>query len=140
MRFILCLLLLVIPIPSKAEAFGCGELKGVTMQSIDGYQVADPDGMSGVRPMVSIYDKDISISQRTRSGGIEELWRVEVIHRSSESISGAIINPGPSISSAMLVTVDVKRGYLYVSSHKDNKLQNIMYIVSLVAKCTKLSP
>jgi hypothetical protein len=112
-------------------------MKGVTMRSTDGYKEVIPDGIAGLLPMVVIEDKEISIRESKISGGTEKLWKGVVLHRSPESISGVAVDSGPSISEVVLFTVDVKHGYLYLSSHKDYKLRDLSYVSSFVSKCSK---
>lgn len=137
MRSILCLLLLVISISSKAEIFRCGEMQGVTMRSTDDYKEIIPDGMTGVLPMVVVDDKEITISDSKASDKTEKLWKGVVLQRTAGFISGVAVSSGASISEAVLFTVDVKHGYLYISSHKDYKLRDLSYVSSLVSKCSK---
>ena len=137
MRFILCLLLLALSMSSKADVFRCDEMRGVTMRSTDGYKEIIPDGMTGVLPMVVVDDKEISISDSKVSGKTEKLWKGVVLQRTAEFISGVAVSSSASISEAVLFTLDVKHGYLYLSSHKDYKLRDLSYVSSLVSKCAK---
>ena len=137
MRSILCLLLLAIPMSSMAEVFRCDEPKGVAMWSVEKHKVA-PDGFTGVQPVVIVEDKEMTIvwGDSKNSGGAEKVWKAVVFHRSPESISGAAIDSGPAGSAAMLYTVDIKRGYLYLSTHKDSKLLNASGGSTFVSKCS----
>jgi hypothetical protein len=137
MRSILCLLLLAVPMSCMAEVFRCGEPKGVAMWSAESHKVA-PDGFTGVEPVVIIEDKEMTIvwGDSKTSGGAEKVWKAVVFHRSPESISGVALDSGPTGSAAMLYTVDVKRGYLYLSSHKDSKLLNASGVSTFVSKCS----
>jgi hypothetical protein len=60
-----------------------------------------------------------------------------VFNRSPDSISGVALDVGPVGSAAMLYTVDVKRGYLYLSSHKDSTLLSASGASTFVSKCHK---
>jgi hypothetical protein len=138
MRLAIYLLLLAIPVTGMAEVFRCGEPKGVAMWSAEGHKVA-PDGFTGVQPVVIVDDKEMTIvwGDSKTAGGSEKVWKAVVFHRSPESISGAALDSGPTGSAAMLYTVDVKRGYLYLSSHKDSKLLNASGVSTFVSKCSK---
>lgn len=138
MRLALCLLLLSIPVSGMAEVFRCGEPRGVAMWSNENHKVA-PDGFTGVQPVVIVEEKEMTIvwGDSKTAGGSEKVWKAVVIHRSAESISGAALDAGPTGSAAMLYTVDVKRGYLYLSSHKDSKLLNASGVSTFVSKCSK---
>lgn len=138
MRLALYLLLLSIPVSGMAEVFRCGEPRGVAMWSNEGHKAA-PDGFTGVQPVVIVEEKEMTIvwGDSKTAGGSEKVWKAVVIHRSAESISGAALDAGPTGSATMLYTVDVKRGYLYMSSHKDSKLLNASAVSTFVSKCSK---
>ena len=138
MRLALYLLLLLLPVSGIAEVFRCGEPKGIAMWSNENHK-ADPDGFTGVQPVVIVDDKEMTIvwGDSKTAGGSEKVWKAVIFHRSLESISGAVIDAGPTGSAAMLYTIDVKRGYLYLSSHKDSKLLNASSVSTFVSKCSK---
>lgn len=138
MRLALCLLLLSIPVSGMTEVFRCGEPKGIAMWSNEGHKVAS-DGFTGVRPVVIVEEKEMTIvwGDSKTAGGSEKVWKAVVFHRSPESISGIALDAGPTGSATMLYTVDVKRGYLYLSSHKDSKLLNASAVSTFVSKCSK---
>lgn len=138
MRVALCLLLLSIPVSGMTEVFRCGEPQGVIMSSNEGHKVT-PDGFTGVRPVVIVEDKEMTIvwGDSKSAGGAERVWKAVVFHRSPESVSGAALDEGPAGSAIMLYTVDIKRGYLYLSSHKDIKLLNASTASTFVSKCAK---
>jgi hypothetical protein len=108
------------------------------MWSVENHKVT-PDGFTGVQPVVIVEDKEITIvwGDSKISGGAEKVWKAVIFNRSPESISGASLDSGPGGSAAMLYTVDVKRGYLYLSSHKDYKLLNASGVSTFVSKCSK---
>jgi hypothetical protein len=138
MRFILCLLLLVFPMSTIAEVFRCGEPKGVAMWSRENHKVI-PDGFTGVQPVVIIENKEMTIvwGDSKTSGGEEKVWKAVVFYRSPESISGVALDSGDAGSAAMLYTVDVKRGFLYLSSHKDSRLLDASAVSTFVSRCSK---
>ena len=138
MRLALYVVLLLLPVSGMAEVFRCSEPKGVAMWSNEGHK-AEPDGFRGVQPVVIVDEKEMTIvwGDAKSAGGSEKVWKAAVFHRSPESISGAALDAGPTGSAAMLYTIDVKRGYLYLSSHKDSKLLNASSVSTFVSKCSK---
>ena len=138
MRLALYLLLLLLPVSGMAEVFRCGEPKGVAMWSNEGHK-AVPDGFTGVQPVVIVDEKEMTIvwGDSKTAGGSEKVWKAVIFHRSLESISGAALDAGPTGSAAMLYTIDLKRRYLYLSSHKDSKLLNASGVSTFVSKCSK---
>lgn len=139
MRLALYFLLLSIPASGMAEVFRCGDPKGVAMWSIEGHKVSS-DGFTGVQPVVIVDEKEMTIvwGDSKTVGGSERVWKTVLFHRSPESISGVALDSDPATGSAtMLYTVDVKRGYLYLSSHKDSKLLNASGASTFVSKCSK---
>ena len=138
MRLALYLFLLSIPVAGMAEVLRCGEPKGVALWSTESHKVV-PDGFTGVQPVVIVEERERTIiwGDSKTAGGAEKVWKAVVFHRSAESISGVALDTGPSGSATMLYTVDVKRGYLYLSSHKDSKLLNASGVSTFVSKCSK---
>ena len=138
MRLVIGLLLLLVSASGMAEVFRCGEPKGVAMWSNEGHKIA-PDGFTGVQPVVIVEDKEMTIvwGDSKTAGGTEKAWKAAVFHRSAESISAVALDAGPTGSGAMLYTIDVKRGYLYLSSHKDSKVLNASAVSTFVSKCSK---
>jgi len=121
-----------------AEVFRCGEPKGIAMWSGENHKAA-PDGFTGVQPVVIIDEKEMTIvwGDSKNAGGAEKVWKAIVVHRSPESVSAVALDSGPTGAATMLYTVDVKRGYLYLSSHKDSKLLNASGVSTFVSKCAK---
>jgi hypothetical protein len=142
MRLAIYLLLLAIPVTGvtgMAKVFRCGEPEGVAMWSLEGHKVA-PDGFTGVQPVVIVDDdKEMTIvwGDSKLAGGAEKVWKAVVLHRGPSIISGVALDSGPTASAVMLYTVDVKRGYLYLSSHKDSDLLNASGVSSFVSKCSE---
>ena len=138
MRLALYLLLLSLPLPGMAEVFRCGEPKGVAMWSNEDHKVT-PDRFTGVQPVVIVDDKEMTIvwGDAKSAGGSDKVWKAVVFHRSPEAISGVALDTGSMGSTAMLYTVDVKRGYLYLSSHKNITLLNASEVSTFVSKCSK---
>ena len=138
MKIALVLLLLLFPVSSMAEVFRCGEPKGISMYSTEQHKPT-PDGFVGVLPVVIVEDKEMRIvwGDSKSAGGAEKVWKAIVFHRSPEAISALAMDAGEAASAVMLYTVDVKRGYLYFSSHKENPLFNGSSAQSFVSKCTQ---
>lgn len=136
--FILCLFLLSISVSSMAQVFRCGEPKGVAMFSKEGHKVV-PDGFKGVSPVVIVEKNEMTVvwGDAKSAGGTEKAWKAVVIHRSPELISAVAVDEGPAGSAIMLYTVDVKRRYLYLSSHKENNLLDSSSSTVFVSKCAK---
>lgn len=138
MRFAVSLLLFLIPISGMAEVYRCGEPKGVALWSNEAHKIS-PDGFTGVEPVVIVEEKKMTIvwGDSKTAGGSEKVWKAAVFHHSSETVSGIALDEGPSGSASMLFTVDIKRGFLYMSSHKEHKLLNTSAVSTYVSKCTK---
>lgn len=134
----LIMLLLSIPVSGMAEVFRCGEPKGVDMYSIKNHKVT-PGSFIDVKPVVVIEEKEMTVvwGDSKSAGGTEKVWKAVIFHRSPESISAAAIDSGPAGSATMLYTIDLKRGYLYLSSHKENKILNSSGVITYVSKCSK---
>jgi len=136
-RLLVCLMILV-PSLVSAEAFHCKEPKGVAMWSMEGHKAA-PDGYDGVKPVVIVNEGEMTISwgDSKLSGGANKVWKAVVFYRSPVTISAAAIDDGASGSASMLFTLDIKRGYLYLSSHKESTLLNASGATTFVSKCQK---
>lgn len=108
------------------------------MWSSENHKVV-PDGYTGVQPVVIVEDKEMTIvwGDSKTAGGAEKVWKAVVIHRSPESVSGVALDSGPAGAAVMLYTVDLKRGYLYLSSHKDSKHLDASGVSTFVSKCSK---
>lgn len=120
MRSILCLLLLSIPLCGEAQVFRCGEPKGVGLWSTEQHKPVT-DGFTGVRPLVILEGKAMTVvwGDAESAGGAEKVWKPIVVHRSAESVSGVAIDTSDASSAVMLFTVDLQRGFLYLSAHKE---------------------
>ena len=138
MKTILVLILLFLPITARAEVFRCGEAKGISMYSTENHKIS-PDGFSGVLPVVIVDDNEMTIvwGDSKSAGGTEKAWKAVVIHRSPEAISGIALDASAGNSASMLFTIDVKRGYLYLSTHKESALFNASGAQSFVSKCSQ---
>lgn len=137
MRSVLVLIFLLLPVSGMAEVFRCGEPKGISMFSTEQHK-ASPDGFVGVLPVVIVDDKEMTIvwGDSKSAGGAEKVWKAIIFHRSPEAISGLSLDTGERGAAAMLYTVDIKRGYLYFSAHKENALLDTSGVLSFVSKCS----
>jgi hypothetical protein len=98
---------------------------------------ATPDGYTGVTPVVLLEEKEMTIiwGDSKSAGGKEKAWKAVVIRRGSDSVSAIALDVGSNASTTMLYTMDTKRGFLYMTSHKDNDLLNASGSTSFVATC-----
>ena len=140
MRTTLCLLLVSLSVSAMAEEFRCGEPRGASMSSDEGHK-AVPDKFSGVEPVVSINGNDLTVvwggsaKANTKTGTV---FKASVLHRSPELISAAAVNVDFTGQSAVLFTLDVKRGFLYTTTHKEHKSLNASSAGTVVSKCAKV--
>lgn len=132
------LLLFSIPASGSAQVFRCSEPKGIATWSIESHKF-DQDGFTGVHPVVIVDGNEMTVvwGDSKTAGGADKAWKAVIFHRSQESISAVAMDSGANGSATMLYTIDVKRGYLYLSSHKDNKLLNSSGASTFVSKCSK---
>ena len=123
----------------KADVFRCDEPKGMSIWSNEGHKIT-PDGFAGVNPIVITDQKEMTIiwgDSKSVAGGEEKVWKAIIINRSPESISGIALDEGVGGSATILYTIDIKRGFLYMSSHKHNEILNHSIANTFVSKCKK---
>ena len=136
------LLLLSIALSSGVLAYGqvyrFGEPSGVAMWSAENHKPS-PDGFSGVKPVVIIEGKEMTVlwGNSKSAGGQDITWKANVIHHDNNSISAVCVDPSMDDSAVMLYTIDLKRGFLYMSSHKDSTFLDGSMASSFVAKLEK---
>lgn len=139
-RTLLLCLTLSFPSHCMAEVFRCGEPKGIAMWSVENHKVA-PDGFAGVQPVVAVEGDEMTVfwgdTKQTNSSAAEKIWKTVVFHRTEDTISGVAMDDGPSGSASMLYTIDVKRSYLYLSTHKNSVLLNASGASTFVSKCSQ---
>lgn len=133
------LLIIFMMIPSfcfAAEVYRCGEPNGFAMWSNEKHK-AGPDGFVGVNPIVIIDENEMTIvwGDSKSAGGADKTWKAIIFHESPESVSAVSLDTGESGSAAMLYTVDRKRSFLYMSTHKESALFNGSSAASFAAKC-----
>ena len=140
MKNLMLILVLLTPILGMREVFRCDEPKGVGMWSNENHRPT-ADGFKGVQPLVVIEGKDMTVTwggTKLNPGSREKVWKAAVFHRSSESVSGVALDSEPGVgAAAMLYTVDTKRGYLYMSTHKNSEVIGISTASTYVSKCAK---
>jgi hypothetical protein len=71
------------------------------------------------------------------SGGRDKVWKALVFYRSPQLISAATLDVGPSGAAAMMFTLDVQRGFLYLSSHKNSLVLGASGASTFVSKCAE---
>jgi hypothetical protein len=139
MKQILLLFLLLSPISGMCEVFKCGEPRGSAMWSNENHKPV-PDGFRGIQPVVIVETKEMTIiwgDTKLNPGTQERIWKAVVFHRSPESVSGVALDAEPGNAAAMLYTIDMKRGYLYMSTHKNNEAAGLSTASTYVSKCAK---
>lgn len=139
MKQFLSLFLLLTPISGMGDVFKCGEPRGISMWSNENHKPA-PDGFRGIQPMVIVEAKEMTIiwgDTKLNPGAQERVWKAVVFHRSPESVSGVALDAEPGNAATMLYTIDMKRGYLYMSTHKNNETAGLSTASTYVSKCTK---
>ena len=121
---------------AQAQVFRCDEPKGVSMSSAEGHNPG-PDGFKGVKPIAIIGEKEMTIVWRDskNAGGAEKAWKAVIINRSATSVSAVALDTGQAGSAAMLYTMDLKRGFLYMSAHKEGTWLNASNVSAFVSTC-----
>ena len=140
MRTLLLCLALSFTSHCMAEVFRCGEPKGIAMWSLQNHKVA-PDGFAGVQPVVIVEGAEMTIvwgdTKQTNPGAADKVWKAVVFLHTEDTISGVAVDDGPTGSASMLYTIDIKRGYLYLSTHKNSVRLNASGASTFVSKCSQ---
>jgi hypothetical protein len=141
MKQLLAIFVLLAPISGMGavSVFKCGEPRGISMWSNENHKPA-PDGFRGVQPRVTVDGKEMTISwgdTKLNPGAQEKVWKTSVFYSSPESVSGVALDAEPGNTAATLYTIDMKRGYLYMSTHKNNETSGISTASTYVSKCGK---
>ena len=123
MKPLVLLILVALTSPCSAQIFRFGTPKGTAIYSSEKHKPS-PDGYSGVRPVVMVGEKEMTIiwGDSKSAGGIEKVWKATIINRNSNTISAIASDSDSDSSAVMLYTINLKRGVLYMSSHKENEL------------------
>ena len=117
------LILIALAFPCSAQVFHFGPPKGTALYSSEKHKPS-PDGFSGVRPVVIVGEKEMTIiwGDSKSAGGSEKAWKATIINKNTNTISAVVSDSSSNSSAVMLFTIDLKRGFLYMSSHKENEL------------------
>ena len=122
MRTIMLALFVLATISSSAEAeqFRCASPKGVSMFSASEHKVVPDNYLGDIQPVIMVNGTEMTIVWDDRgTGGRVELFKATVVQRSGGAISGVEINSDDGRGAVTLYTMDTKRGYLYISTHKE---------------------
>ena len=125
MRLPALLVLAALSSPCMAQVYRFGEPAGVAMFSKEKHKPS-PDGFKGVKPVVIIEKDEMTIvwGNSKSAGGEENAWKAVIVNRTENTVSALGMDTGTFGSAVMLYTIDTKRGFLYMSSHKENSLLN----------------
>ena len=99
-----------------------------------------PDGFRGIQPLVIVEAKEMTIiwgDTKLNPGAQERAWKTFVFNSSPGSVSGVALDAELGNAAAMLYTIDMKRGYLYMSTHKNNETAGLSTASTYVSKCGK---
>ena len=136
MRFPALLFAIAVSSTCIAQVYRFGEPKGTGMHSVLNH-IPSPDRFGGVKPVVMVGKAEMTVIWGDSGGGNETAWKAKIVHRSSSTISGITTDIGTQGSAVMLFTIDTKRGFLYMSSHKEGERMNGSSASSFVAKLEK---
>lgn len=122
---------------ASAQVFRCSEPTGSSMWSQEGHKL-ESDGFKGVNPIITIDEKEMTViwGNSQSAGGQDKAWKAMIFTSDPEVVSALAIDAGETGEAIMLYTMNIKRGFLYLSSHKENKLFGGSAVQSFVAKCT----
>lgn len=138
MKVVAFLALVLACATSHAQVFRCDEPKGTAMWSMEAHKPG-PDGFKGVKPVVIIDEKQMTIvwGDAKSAGGAEKAWKALIINRNPRSVSAIALDTGEAGSAIMLYTMDIKRNFLYMSTHKEGEILNASGVSSFVSNCSK---
>lgn len=119
-----------------ADVYRCNEPKGISMFSVQGHKPGR-DGYSGVHPIAIIDGNTMTViwGNAKSAGGADLVWKAAVFYQDSDTVNAVTYDAGPAGSAAMLYTMDTKRGFLYLSQHKNNLELDGSIASSFVASC-----
>ncbi len=138
MRLSTMLIVIALSSPGIAQVYRFGEPMGTAIHSVQNHKPI-PDGYRGVKPVVIVGKKEMTIiwGDSASAGGTEKVWKASIINRTSTTVS-AIVSETVALGSAvMLYTIDTKRGFLYMSAHKESELMKGSSAASFVAVLEK---
>ena len=125
MRLTALLVLAALSSPGMAQVYRFGEPAGVGLYSQHKHK-PEPDRYTGVKPVVIIEKDAMTIvwGDSRSAGGEERAWKAVIVNRTENTVSGVVMDNQTFGSAVMLYTIDTKRGFLYMSSHKETTLLN----------------
>ena len=129
-------LLAVFSTASLAQVFRCDEPKGTALWSVENHKPG-ADGFTGVKPVVIVGDKEMTIiwGDAKSAGGAEKVWKATIINRAPWSISAVAVDIGDAGSVVMLFTMNLKRRFIYMSTHKESATLNASGASTFVSTC-----
>ncbi len=98
-----------------------------------------PDSFRGVEPIVIVQDKEMTVfwgDTKLNPRGTERVWKAAIFHRSPEAVSAVALDADSSGTASMLYTLDVVRGFLYMSTHKTSESLGRSTASTYVSKCS----
>jgi hypothetical protein len=138
MRASLPVLALLLPTTALAQTFRCGEPNGIGMWSNENHKPS-PDGFRGVEPIVIVSDKEMTVfwgDTKLNPAGVGRKWKAVIFLRSPQAVSAVALDADSSGTASMLYTLDVARGYLYMSTHKTSESLGLSHASTYVSKCS----
>lgn len=125
-------------ITAASDIYKCSDPKGTTMWSMENHKQHN-DGFKGVNPVIVIGNEIMTITwgDSKSAGGAEKSWKAIIVHRDNDTVSGVALDAEEGNSAVMLYTLDKKRGYIYMSAHKNSRLLNGTSAASFVGSCKK---
>lgn len=98
-----------------------------------------PDRFRDVEPVVIIQDQEMTViwgDTKLNPAGKERVWKAVIFHRSPQAISAVALDADSSSAASMLYTVDLARGFLYLSTHKNSETLGLSHASTYVSKCS----
>ncbi len=135
MKLLGILILISLSSPAMAQTLRFGEPKGTAMWSMENHKPS-PDGYSGVKPVVTLGNKEMKVvwGDSRKGDGEDITWRAKIVSRTARSVSAIATEVSDSGSAVMLFSIDLKRGFLYLTIHKETSVMNGSAVNSFVAK------
>lgn len=128
---------------NKVDIYNCGAITGASMNSIEKHKV-ELDGYRNVRPVVVVDSETMIViwgASETMSAEIRDKlaqsFKATIIYRSSSTIIGAWLDADSTGSALQVYSLDIKRGYLYMSKHSEGTIVDVSGAGMFVTKCSK---
>lgn len=127
--------------PCMAQVYRFGEPAGVAQYSQRKHK-PETDRYTGVKPVVIIEKDAMTVvwGDSKSAGGEEKVWKAVIVNRTENTVSAVGMDIQTFGSAVMLYTIDTKRGFLYMSSHKETTLLNGSSAQSFVAELETNTP